>query len=169
MKDRPHNFKTKYMMHTPLNILSFFSIPIMLVVFGYLILRDAYNNTARIFGIVALLAIFAFSCWLFIAKFRIFDWLEFGYDRVICRSIFGKTLSYSYLELRVCVGVYTSVIEQKPRLIFTPKSMEGYVCHIDTSKFGNVIEVNRVGAVYCAHDLALLDFLRTRQGLDWVD
>ena len=168
MKNRPHSSKTKYMMHTPLNILSFFVIPLMLAVFGYLILRDAYNDTARILGIVAIFGIFIFASWLFIAKFRIFDWLEFSDDGVVRRSILGGRLTYSYSELRACVGVYTSVLEQKTRLIFTPKNMDGYVCHIDTSKFGNVIGVNRIGAVYCAAEPVLLEFLSTRWALELV-
>ena len=162
------NSEKKYFMHTKSNMASFFAIPILLVVFGYFMVKNAYNNTMLIVGIAALFVIFAFSTWLFLFGFRIFDYLVFTEDTVERRSFFAKPLKYNYSELYVCLGAYTSALEEKPRLIFTPKGTDSVVTHIDTSKFGNITPVNRLGVIYCAPDTELVEFLRTRQNLDWI-
>ena len=159
----------KYFMHTKSNMASFFAIPILLVAFGYLMLKNAYSDTLRIVGIAALFVIFAFSTWMFLFGFRIFDYLVFTEGAVERRSFFAKTLKYNYSELYVCLGAYTSALEEKPRLIFTPKGTSAVVTHIDTSKFGNITPVNRLGVIYCAPDTELVEFLRTREGLSWVE
>jgi hypothetical protein len=158
----------KYFMHTTSNMASFFAIPILLVVFGYFMVNNAYNDTMRIVGIAALFVIFAFSTWLFLFGFRIFDYLVFTEDTVERRSFFAKPLKYNYSELYVCLGAYTSALEEKLRLIFTPKGTSAVVTHIDTSKFGNITPVNRLGVIYCAPDIELVDFLRSKQELEWM-
>ncbi|MBQ7344174.1 MAG: DUF4375 domain-containing protein [Clostridia bacterium] len=168
-KEAKVNSEKKYFMHTTSNIASFFAIPILLVVFGYLMLKNAYNDTMRIVGVAALFVIFAFSTWMFLFGFRIFDYLVFTEETVERRSFFAKPLKCSYSELFVCLGTYTSALEEKPRLIFTPKVTGSAVTHIDTSKFGNITPVNRLGVIYCAPDTELVEFLRTREGLSWVE
>ena len=65
--------------------------------------------------------------------------------------------------------MYTSTIEEKKYVIFAPKKLNRFVFHIDTSKFGNVISVNRLNFVYCAISNEMIDFLKTRQELEWVN
>lgn len=158
----------KYFMHTKSNMASFFAIPILLVVFGYFMVNNAYNDTMRIVGIAVLFVILAFSTWLFLFGFRIFDYLVFTEGAVERRSFFAKPLKYNYSELYVYLGAYTSALEEKPRLIFTPKGTSAVVTHIDTSKFGNITSVNRLGVIYCAPDMELVDFLRSKQELEWM-
>ena len=163
------NSEKKHFMHTPSNMASFFVIPVLCVVAGYFVVKDAANDTMRIFGIVAMLALFAFSAWLFLLRFRIFDYLVFGEETVERRSLFAKPLTYNYSDLRVCIGNYSSIAEEKLCLIFTPKKMDVAVCRIDTSKFGNISSVNLWGVIYCAPSGELTEFLHTREKLSWVE
>ena len=161
--------KTKYFMHTPSKLIAYLVLPIIFAVGGYFIWRDAYDDTWRLIGILILAGFFIGYLFLFLKAFRIFDWLVFGESTVERHSLFGNKLTYQYSEIYACIGIYTSVIEEKRCLIFAPKNLNRIAFHIDTSKFGNLIPVNRLNFVYCAVSDELLKFLKTRKELEWVD
>lgn len=158
----------KYFMHTPANISSFFLIPVLLIVCGFFIAKDAYNGTMRIVGIIGLAAIFALALWIFLIKFRIFDWLIFTEEGVERHSPIGRTLTYIYSELYAVIGMYTSVAQEKPCLIFTPKSLGIVANHIDTSKRGNIVPANKNGVIFCKADAPLVEYLKSINSLEWA-
>lgn len=157
----------KYFMHSRANIASFFIIPPIFVILGVFMSLNAYDKTALIIGISVMALLLIFSLWLFIARFRILDRLEFTGEGVVRHSVFGPKLTYSYVELVAAVGVYSSVFEQKKCLILTPKKLGVKVVTIDTSKRGNLSAANRLGVVFCIFDEALLDSLGERADLEW--
>jgi hypothetical protein len=161
--------KTKHFMHTPANLAVFPVILTIFVVAGYFIWRDAYDDTWRLIGVLLLTGFFIGYLFLFLKAFRIFDYLVFDENTVERHSIFGKKLIYQYSEIYAGIGMYTSTIEEKKYVIFAPKKLNRFVFHIDTSKFGNVISVNRLNFVYCAISNEMIDFLKTRQELEWVN
>ncbi len=161
--------KIKVLMHTPSNFLTYFVVLIMFAVGGFFIWRNAYDDTWRWIGMILLSVFFILASWLFLKLFRIFDWLVFTEHTVERHSLFGKKLTYQYSELYACVGLYTSVVESKKCLIFAPKRFNKIVTRIDTSKFGNVIPVNRLNFIYCPMKDKVIDLLRTRHELEWVD
>ena len=156
------------MMHTPLNILAYVVLHVMFFVGGWFICRDAYNETMRLVGALLIAALYIAANVLFLKGFRVLDWIVFSEEGIERHSLFGGKLVLAYSEIYACGGIYTSTIEEKRCLIFAPKSLNKFVMKIDTSRFGNVIQVNRMGFCYCPMNERVFEHLKTLDDLEWI-
>ena len=160
----------KYFMHTPLNMSAILVVFAMAAVAWYFMWVGTSDDiVGRVLGIV-LISLFLIAILIIDIKlFRTFDWVVFGDSTIERHTIFGKTVVYEYSEVFVGVGKYTSVIERKDYLVFSPKKCNQIVLHIDTSKYGNVIAANRLKYIYCPLRKELIEFLKTHKELQWYN
>ena len=145
-------------MHSVLNKLAYFVLYPIFIIFGYIMYRDRANDEIFIFGVLVMLGIFLFFNYIFLFKFKIFGKLYFYEDRIVMKDLF-KEEDFKYGDYVCVVGKYTSIIESKKHFIFTPIDKKVVVTLVDTSKFGNVITLNKNKVLYCTFDDKLLGFL----------
>lgn len=150
----------KYYMHSLLNRIAFLvMIPSFIVVF-YFIIRDAANDAMRIFGICFLILLLGLVIFLII-KFKTFGYLVFLDNKIMQNGFLCKKEIYEYNDYRATLGAYSSIVEYKKAFIFLKKDGP-IVTQIDTSKFGNVMTVNKYQILYCMYDENLLKFLQEK-------
>ena len=133
----------------------------MFIIGLYFIYRDAYDDLWRIIGIVMISLLFIFSMYLFLILFRSWDKLYFYEDKIVRISLFKKE-EFWYEDYIAVLGKYTSSVESKTAIILTPKKEDGVVTLVDTSRFGNVIQVNKMKVLYCISDDELIKFLNNK-------
>jgi hypothetical protein len=105
--------------------------------------------------------LFIFSMYLFLILFRSWDKLYFYDDKIVRISLFKKE-EFKYEDYIAVLGKYTSSVESKTAIILTPKKYDGVVTLVDTSRFGNVIQVNKMKVLYCLSDDELIKFLNNK-------
>ena len=154
-------------MHTVLNRIAPWVLVPVFAVFSYLIYRDAASPMWAIVGLAMMFLLFAFSVWVFVFQFCIFDYAVFEDDRIVLYGPFGKKAEYQYSEVIGSFALYTYVIESKKYVTFTDKKYGGAVTHIDTSKWGNTIALNKMKVVYVPATEGLLHFLKEKPDLLW--
>ena len=157
----------KIKMHTLLNRLTLWLIVPIIAVASVVIFEKAANDTMKIVGIVLMAGLLAFSVWLFLAKYCIFDYAVFSDEGIELRSPFKKKAFYKYNEVIACAACYTSVAQCKDYLSFTDKSYNAVVREIDTSKGGNLIAVNKLKVVYVPATKEIVEFLNQKFDLQW--
>ena len=150
----------KVKMHTPLNRLSFWFLFPMLAVGCYLVYRDAANDLLRIVGIATIFLLILFGAFISIFKFCEFDYAIFTDKGIELHSPFKKKAFFKYDEVIACPALYTSLFENKKYITFTPKCHNAVVDHIDTSKYGNVITLNKMQVIYVPMTDKLVEFLK---------
>ena len=91
----------------------------------------------------------------------------FKQDGIQLHSPFRKKAFFKYNEVNACCAIYTSVIEKKKYFTFTGKKHNAIVTHVDTSKTGNVIALNKMQVVYVPANEKIVDFLKEKQDLQW--
>ena len=159
--------KLKIKMHSLLNRLAFWAIFPVCIIGGFCIYRDAANNDLRIFGLAFSFLVFVFSIYLFIFKFCIYDYAIFTDEGIELHTPFKKKAFFKYNELNACVAKYTSIIEFKKYLTFTSKNHNSVVTHIDTSKYGNAIHINKMQVIYVPARDDIIEFLKDKTDLQW--
>ena len=135
-------------------------LPMFFVGF-YFIYRDAYNDLWRVIGIIFISLLFIFVMYLFLILFRSWDKLYFYEDKIVRVSIFKKE-EFRYEDYIAVLGKYTSSVERKIAIILTPKEYDGAFTLVDTSRFGNVIQLNKMKVLYCISDDELVKFLNNK-------
>ena len=133
----------------------------MFIVGLYFIYRDAYNDLWRVIGIIFISLLFIFVMYLFLILFRSWDKLYFYEDKIVRVSIFKKE-EFRYEDYISVLGKYTSSVERKIAIILTPKKYDGAFTLVDTSRFGNVIQLNKMKVLYCISDDELIKFLNNK-------
>ena len=106
--------------------------------------------------------------YLFVFKLCIYDYVIFKADGIELRTPFKKKAFFKYNEVIACFAKYTSIVEQKKYLTFTNKKYNSFVTHIDTSKFGNTLILNKMQVVYVPMNEKLIDFLKQVTHLQWI-
>ena len=99
--------------------------------------------------------------YLFLILFRSWDKLYFYEDKIVRISLFKKE-EFKYEDYIAVLGKYTSSVESKTAIILTPKNDDGVVTLVDTSRFGNLIQVNKMKVLYCLSDDELIKFLNNK-------
>lgn len=160
--------KIKVKTHTLLNRLAFWILFPVFMVASFFIYKDAASNELRIIGLSILLILFVGVTYLFVFKFCVFAYAVFDAEGIELHTLFKKKIFFKYDEVVACFAYYTSVIENKKYLTFTHKKHNSFVTHIDTSKFGNVIAINKMQVVYVPMKEKLIDFLNDKEDLLWV-
>lgn len=160
--------KIKIKMHTLLNRFAFWILFPIFIVASFFIYRDAASNELRIIGLSILLILFVGVMYFFIFKFCVYDYAIFKTDGIELRSPFKKKAFFKYNEVIACTAKYTSIIENKKYLTFTSKKYNSFVTHIDTSKFGNTVTLNKMQVVYVPMNKKLIEFLKEKADLQWV-
>lgn len=155
----------KIKMHTVSNKIAYFICELICVGILPMVITVAKNQAMQIFGIVISLLLFAFVNWVFIDRYKIFAYAIFKEECVELYSPFKKIAVYKYDEVLASPAWYTSVIENKKYLTFTPKTHNAIVTQIDTSKYGNLMQINKLKVIYCPATKELLDFLKTKENL----
>jgi len=146
------NKKLKYSLHSFSNRMTLPCLGVMFTIAYYFIYRDAYNEVLRWIGIASLSIILILVFILFIYYFRILDYLLFTNENIILCSFFRKNLSFQYSDYIWQYGVYSSTIEKKQIIIFSPKKLGKVFNCVDTSRLGNCIYLNKNHVLYCQHD-----------------
>jgi len=131
----------------------------IIAVASFLIFEKAANDLTKIIDLALMVSVLAFSVWLFLSKYCIFDYAVFSDEGIELRSPFKKKAFYKYDEVIACAACYTSVAQCKDYLSFTDKSYNAVVREIDTSKRGNVIAVNKLKVVYVPATNEIVEFL----------
>ncbi len=150
----------KYYMHSLSDRITF-SVMLPLFIIGfYFIIKDAANDVIRIFGICFLIILLGLVI-LLIIKFKTFGYLVFLDNRIMQKGFLCKKESYDYNNYCVTLGAYSSMVEYRKVFIFLKKDGP-IVTQIDTSKFGNVMAVNKYKILYCMYDEKLLKFLQEK-------
>ena len=158
----------KVKMHTLLNRLALWILFHMFIVASFFIYRDAASNQLRIIGLSILLILFVGVMYLFVFKLCVYDYVIFKADGIELRTPFKKKAFFKYNEVIACFAEYTSIVEQKKYLTFTNKKYNSIVTHIDTSKFGNTLILNKMQVVYVPMNEKLIDFLKQATDLQWI-
>lgn len=151
---------SKFMHSLSNRIASLVLLPMFVVGF-YFIYRDAYNDLWRVIGIIFISLLFIFVMYLFLILFRSWDKLYFYEDKIVRVSIFKKE-EFNYEDYIAVLGKYTSSVERKRAIILTPKKYDGAFTLVDTSRFGNVIQLNKMKVLYCISDDELIKFLNNK-------
>ena len=158
----------KVKMHTLLNRLAFWILFPIFIVASYFIYKDAASNELRIIGLSILLILFVGVMYLFLFKLCVYDYAIFKAEGIELRTPFKKKAFFKYNEVYACFAEYTSIIEQKKYLTFTSKKYNSVVSHIDTSKFGNTLILNKMQVVYVPINEKLIVFLKEKVDLQWI-
>lgn len=79
-------------------------------------------------------------------------------NKIIRQGLFRKDELY-YKDCLIVVSFYKSIIEKKRAFISIPKKLNGIVEVIDTSKYGNLIPINKSGVMYCLYEEELHQLL----------
>lgn len=148
-------------MHSLSNRVASLVLLVMFIIGLYFIYKDAYDDLWRIIGIVMISLLFIFSMYLFLILFRSWDKLYFYEDKIVRISLFKKE-EFKYEDYIAVLGKYTSSVESKTAIILTPKNDDGVVTLVDTSRFGNLIQVNKMKVLYCLSDDELIKFLNNK-------
>ena len=148
-------------MHSLSNRIACLVLLPMFIIGLYFIYRDAYDDLWRIIGIVMISLLFIFSMYLFLILFRSWDKLYFYEDKIVRISLFKKE-EFKYEDYIAVLCKYTSSVESKTAIILTPKKYDGVVTLVDTSRFGNVIQLNKMKVLYCLSDDELIKFLNNK-------
>ena len=151
---------SKFMHSLSNRIVCLVLLPMFFVGF-YFIYRDAYNDLWRVIGIIFISLLFIFVMYLFLILFRSWDKLYFYEDKIVRVSIFKKE-EFNYEDYIAVLGKYTSSVERKRAIILTPKKYDGAFTLVDTSRFGNVIQLNKMKVLYCISDDELIKFLNNK-------
>lgn len=157
----------KISMHSILNRMAGLVLIPMFALATYFICKDAASDGLRIFGLVMLGALLVFSVWGYFFKFCMLDYAVFKEDGIELRSPFRKKAFFKYDEVIGCFAYYTSVLEKKKYLTFTSIKHNAVVMHVDTSKFGNIIALNKMQVVYVPASQGIVEFLQTKTDLKW--
>ena len=148
-------------MHSLSNRVASLVLLVMFIIGLYFIYKDAYDDLWRIIGIVMISLLFIFSMYLFLILFRSWDKLYFYEDKLGRICLFKKD-DFIYEDFLAVLGKYTSSVESKTAIILTPKNDDGVVTLVDTSRFGNLIQVNKMKVLYCLSDDELIKFLNNK-------
>ena len=105
--------------------------------------------------------------YLFIFKLCVYDYAVFKDEGIELHSPFKIKAFFEYGEVVGCFAYYTSVIEKKKYLAFIHKKYNSVVTNIDTSKYGNVIPLNKMKVVYVPMIENLFNFLKEKTDLQW--
>jgi len=162
-----HSNQIKLKLHTISNRVAFFALIAVFAVGTFFICRDAETKLLMAFGIVMLVALLAFSMWAFIFKLCVFDYAVFSDEGIALFSPFKQKAFYKYDQVIGCNAYYTSIIEKKKYLTFTPISYNAVVKEIDTSKYGNVMQVNKLKVVYVPATKEIIDFITQKGDIKW--
>ncbi len=157
----------KIKMHTVLNRLAFWVLFPMFIVASFFIYRDAASDELRVFGLIFMAVFFLLVIYLFIFKFCMFDYAVFSEEGIALCSPFKEKAFFKYDEVNACIAKYTSIIEFKKYLTFTSKKYNSVVTHIDTSKYGNAIAINKMQVVYVPAKENIIKFLKDKKNLQW--
>ena len=84
----------KIKMHTLLNRLVFWLIFPIIAVASFFIFEKAANDLTKIIGLALMVGVLAFSVWLLLAKYCIFDYAVFSDEGIELRSPFKKKAFY---------------------------------------------------------------------------
>lgn len=160
--------RIKRWMHTPSNMAAFFVSLALCPIFGVGVWFFSDMTVLRIVMTVVAALLALYLCFLFLVLYRIFDRVVFTDDGVEHHSVFGKKTLYGYGYFYAYIGEYTSSVERKICVTLTPKSGGRVVTEVSTSKYGNVVAVNRLGALYCPVDEPLRRYLLSRKDLEWI-
>ena len=158
----------KIKMHTLLNRLAFWILFPMFIIASFFIYKDAASNELRIIGLAILLILFVVIMYLFLFKLCVYDYAIFKADGIELRTPFKKKAFLKYNEVYACFAKYTSIVEQKKYLTFTSKEYNSVVTHIDTSRFGNTLTLNKMQVVYVPMNEKLINFLKEKADLQWL-
>lgn len=151
-------------MHSFSNRLAFFVLFIMLITFGCIIPKIAANTTMVIFGIFFIFLLLLFVVFLII-RFKVYANLVFKEDKIIQKGFLCKTKEFKYNAYTPIIGNYVSIIENKKAFIFLKKG--GPIVNvIDTSKYGNVGQVNKKEIFYCMYNIKLHHLIKNIYGHD---
>ena len=159
--------KLKIKMHSLLNRLAFWVLFPMFIVASFFIYRDAASDELRVFGLIFIAVFFLLVIYLFIFKFCMFDYAVFSEEGIALCSPFREKAFFKYDEVNACIAKYTSIIEFKKYLTFTSKNHNSVVTHIDTSKYGNAIHINKMQVIYVPARDDIIEFLKDKTDLQW--
>lgn len=157
----------KIKIHTLLNRLAFWALFPVFIVGGFFIYRDAVSNGIRMIGLSILLIFFVGVMYLLVFKFCIYGYAIFKSDGIELHTPFKKKVFFKYNEVIACFAEYTSLVEHKKYLTFTNKKYNSVVTHVDTTKFGNSLILNKMQVVYVPMSEKLIDFLKEKADLQW--
>lgn len=148
----------KQSMHSFSNRLAFIVMFILIAVFSCFIPKVAANTLMVIFGF-AFMGLLLLFVVLLVIKFKVYGYLKFTDEQIIQGGFLCKRKEFSYRDYTATVGNYTSMVENKKAFIFLKKG--GPIINvIDTSKFGNVKEVNKCEILYCMYTQGLLNLIK---------
>ena len=143
----------KQAMHSFANRIAFPIVFIIIIIFSCYIPKIAANTAMIIFGFIFMFLLLLFVLFL-IVKFKAFGYLEFTENSIIQSGFLCKRKEFSYRDYTATIGNYVSTLEKKEVFIFLKKG--GPIINtIDTSKFGNVMQVNNHEILYCIYSLLI--------------
>ena len=154
-------------MHTLLNRIAPWVLVPVLGFGSYFIYRDAASPMLGIVGLAMMFLLFAFSIWAFAFQFCVFDYAVFEDDRIVLYGLFGKKADFRYDEVIGSFALYTSILESKRYVTFVDKKYNGAITHVDTSKWGNTVALNKMKVVYVPATESLMTFLQQKPNLLW--
>ena len=157
----------KQKLHTISNRIAFFVLILIFPIGTFFICRDAETKLLMAFGIIVLALLLFFSLWYFIFKLCVFDYAVFSDEGIALFSPFKQKAFYKYDEVIGCNAYYTSIIEKQKYLTFTPICHNAVVKEIDTSKYGNVMQVNKLKVVYVPATKEIIDFIVQKGNIKW--
>ncbi|MBR6515534.1 MAG: DUF4375 domain-containing protein [Bacilli bacterium] len=143
----------KQAMHSFANRIAFPIVFIIIIIFSCYIPKIAANTAMIIFGFIFMFLLLLFVLFLII-KFKTFGYLEFTENSIIQSGFLCKRKEFSYRDYTATIGNYVSMLEKKEVFIFLKKG--GPIINtVDTSKFGNVMQVNNHEILYCIYSSKL--------------
>ena len=145
-------------MHSISNRLAFIVLYLIIIIFSCFIPNVAANTAMVIFGFVFMGLMLLFVIFLTI-KFKVYGYLKFTEKLIIQGGFLCKHKEFDYRDYTATIGNYTSIIENKKAFIFLKKG--GPIINvIDTSKYGNVGQVNKHEILYCMYSLGLHNLIK---------
>ena len=145
-------------MHSISNRLAFIILYLIIIIFSCFIPKIAANTTMVIFGFAFMGLLLIFVIFLTI-RFKVYGYLKFTDELLIQGGFLCRYKEYNYHDYTATIGNYTSIVENKKAFIFLKKG--GPIINvIDTSKYGNVGQVNKHEILYCMYSVGLHNLVR---------
>lgn len=145
-------------MHSISNRLAFIILYLIIIIFSCFIPKIAANTTMVIFGFAFMGLLLIFVIFLTI-RFKVYGYLKFTDELLIQGGFLCRYKEYNYRDYTATIGNYTSIVENKKAFIFLKKG--GPIINvIDTSKYGNVGQVNKHEILYCMYSVGLHNLVR---------
>lgn len=154
--------------HTGLNRLAVWACWIICIVADIFFWNMEAETGMKIFGMALLTVVMLLMSLGFVLVFKSHAVVFIRDDEIECKSFGSRTLKYKYDEVYASIVPYVSVIENKTYFLFSPKKQGKTVQSINTTKYGNLKQINRLGFIYCPVTDELLEFFKSIKTLEWV-